>query len=292
MAPRRFPAARSRSAAEWRLLIVGEEPDYVVVNKPRGVPMHASVDNAHENLVQCMAGSLGVPRLWAPHRLDIDTSGLVLLSKTAHFAARFQEGLREGRASVRKLYRATVHCEHSSPIHKLLDSSEATPVEHDVDHHMPFTSQSQGQSLCQSHGQSHRQSHGQSHGQSHAVELVHWQLSDKRAPKTFVHSVSAEEIEMGSTWRDCRLRILCESRASDDSHRWDLTIELLTGRTHQIRGQLQLVGLPIVGDKMYTNSNDNSAQCATMSESPRLCLQACHLAFAHPSEGTWRRYSI
>ena len=126
-APRRFPAAH-KGLEGWRALIVADETDYIVVNKPRGVPVHASVDNAHENLTSCMADALAISNLWAPHRLDIDTHGLVVLSKTRNFAADFQNVIRGGRRCIRKMYRATVHCE-KSPIQKLLASGEAQPVD-------------------------------------------------------------------------------------------------------------------------------------------------------------------
>eukprot|EP00959_Pyramimonas_sp_CCMP1952_P357913 7493563-Pyramimonas_sp.AAC.2 len=199
-----------------------------------------------------MADALAISNLWAPHRLDIDTHGLVVLSKTRNFAADFQNVIRGGRRCIRKMYRATVHCE-KSPIQKLLASGEAQPV----DLTDPYT----------------------------AVELVHWQLIDKRAPKVFARSVPTGQSE--SDWRDCRLRVLHEVQVGE--HVWALTIELLTGRTHQIRGQLECAGLPIEGDRMYSAKRlDSNA----MYESPQLCLQACHLAFKLQRDNQWRSYSI
>eukprot|EP00240_Pyramimonas_obovata_P005048 CAMPEP_0118936298 /NCGR_PEP_ID=MMETSP1169-20130426/17866_1 /TAXON_ID=36882 /ORGANISM="Pyramimonas obovata, Strain CCMP722" /LENGTH=386 /DNA_ID=CAMNT_0006879491 /DNA_START=162 /DNA_END=1319 /DNA_ORIENTATION=- len=254
-APRRFPAARSRKSNEWRALVIADEVDYIVVNKPPGVPVHASVDNAHENLTKCMVDALGLSKLWAPHRLDIDTHGLVTLCKTRQFAADFQNIMRGGPECIRKLYRATVHCKQS-PIQKLLASGAGHPV--DVADPSP------------------------------TVELLHWQQIDGRAPKIFTESMPTGD-EVVSGWRDCKLRVVHEVQSGE--HLWNLTIELLTGRTHQIRGQLHLAGLPIKGDRMYC-AERRLDEGNTMRESPQLCLQAHHLAFKLPQKTEWRSYSL
>lgn len=58
----------------------------------------------------------------------------------------------------------------------------------------------------------------------------------------------------------------------------EIEIELLTGRTHQIRGQLSAAGYPLVGDAQYSGALpiDNYAD--------DLALQCCELEFLDPDE--------
>jgi len=65
-----------------------------------------------------------------------------------------------------------------------------------------------------------------------------------------------------------------------------LEIELLTGRTHQIRGQLSTEGFPLVGDEGYggaSNTKNNKNRSAYMT-SAVLALQCGELSFMLPKE--------
>ena len=53
-------------------------------------------------------------------------------------------------------------------------------------------------------------------------------------------------------------------------------IQLLTGRTHQIRVQFSSRGLPLVGDRRYGLADDPVSPIA---------LWSCHLSFCHPESG-------
>jgi tRNA pseudouridine32 synthase / 23S rRNA pseudouridine746 synthase len=56
-------------------------------------------------------------------------------------------------------------------------------------------------------------------------------------------------------------------------------LEPQTGRTHQLRVHLQLIGHPIVGDKLYGQKHDDA---------PRLMLHASNLELAHPNQADRR----
>jgi Janus/Ocnus family (Ocnus) len=58
-------------------------------------------------------------------------------------------------------------------------------------------------------------------------------------------------------------------------------VELLTGRTHQIRGQLSVEGFPLVGDAPYGGADPGIASQED-SRSARLALQCCGLKFLDP----------
>jgi 23S rRNA pseudouridine1911/1915/1917 synthase len=76
--------------------------------------------------------------------------------------------------------------------------------------------------------------------------LTHWMKPSPRAPKEL--SPSPEE-----GWARCELRIIsCEFDASaSDRPTSSVDLELLTGRTHQIRAQLSHQGYPLTGDILY-----------------------------------------
>jgi Janus/Ocnus family (Ocnus) len=64
----------------------------------------------------------------------------------------------------------------------------------------------------------------------------------------------------------------------------ELEVELLTGRTHQIRGQLSEAGFPIVGDAQYGGALSVDARMLDRDSSgdDKLALQCCQLDFVDP----------
>jgi tRNA pseudouridine32 synthase / 23S rRNA pseudouridine746 synthase len=68
-----------------------------------------------------------------------------------------------------------------------------------------------------------------------------------------------------------RYRLLAYDAASDTSR---LELEPVTGRTHQLRVHLAVIGHPIVGDALYDGRLTG-----------RLLLHASTLSFAHPHDG-------
>lgn len=55
----------------------------------------------------------------------------------------------------------------------------------------------------------------------------------------------------------------------------ELEVELITGRTHQIRQHLQLLGHPLLGDRRYGSGK---------KKGPRLALHATSVSFIHPQQ--------
>ncbi|MFK8002494.1 MAG: RluA family pseudouridine synthase [Polyangiales bacterium] len=67
-----------------------------------------------------------------------------------------------------------------------------------------------------------------------------------------------------------------------------LTVELETGRQHQIRIHLSEVGHPIIGEKVYIRDYKN--QNMPVIEAPRPMLHARTLGFEHPVSGEMLRF--
>ena len=65
-------------------------------------------------------------------------------------------------------------------------------------------------------------------------------------------------------------------------------VELLTGRTHQVRVHLKSVNHPLVGDPVYGEARWKAATGsarAALRDFPRPALHAWRLAFTHPTDG-------
>lgn len=192
MEPKRFPLHLDI----LRDRIVAETDDFLVINKPSGLPVHPTLDNSRENLVAGFQMILDRP-LFVTHRLDVGTSGLLLLAKNQAEQSRIN--ILFQNSQVRKVYRATVH-------------GVKLPL----------------------------------------GEITHYMKPSDRAPRE-VQAVSALSLELGQGpnpgWQICKLRILTQEEVF--ANHSEITIELLTGRTHQIRAQLSQMGYPILGDQMY-----------------------------------------
>mgnify|MGYP006292948009 CR=1 FL=1 len=100
--------------------VIFENQDILVINKPAGMVVHPAPGHATGTLVQAalayapeIEGVGGVKRPGLVHRLDQDTSGLILLAKNDHaqhvLQAQFQE------RTVEKEYRALVDGRPPSP---------------------------------------------------------------------------------------------------------------------------------------------------------------------------------
>jgi 23S rRNA pseudouridine1911/1915/1917 synthase len=108
--------APARLAAEPEAIpvaIVFEDADLVVVDKPAGLVVHPSAGHARGTLVnallhhvQDLAGIGGALRPGIVHRLDRDTSGLMVVAKSDAAHRALSEALKRRR--VRRIYQAAV----------------------------------------------------------------------------------------------------------------------------------------------------------------------------------------
>lgn len=97
--PRRFPV----DDVNWKATLLFQNPEFVIVQKPAGIPIHPTCDNFVENVLRQCERVLGVP-LGITHRLDVGTEGLVLFAKTKDFLRAYNRELQGRR--IEKRYRA------------------------------------------------------------------------------------------------------------------------------------------------------------------------------------------
>ncbi len=189
----------------WNQLIVFEDSDFLVLNKPAGIPSHASVDNRIDNSLHQVELARGL-KLMITHRLDTLTEGLIVYGKSARFVNKFN--LQIQNRQVQKKYVALAQTTTTLP-----------------------------------------------------AKLIHYMVTTPRAPKV-VTDFFKEKSAL------CELEI--EKQIINSDHSW-LKINLLTGRTHQIRAQLSAVQSPLLGDTLYGSTQS--------WRGPGIALRACELEF-------------
>lgn len=113
--PRRYPTDHDLSK-----VIVFEDAEFCIVNKPSGIPVHPTLDNVCENLLTLLQqqGEYHITQ-----RLDLETSGLMVYAKTKDSQREFNFIL-SGR-KIHKSYRAIT--ERPLPLGRHVHFMEKSP---------------------------------------------------------------------------------------------------------------------------------------------------------------------
>jgi 23S rRNA pseudouridine1911/1915/1917 synthase len=218
-----YAAEKSSATPEPLALDVLFEDDHlIIVNKPVGLLVHPSRHEKSGTLLNGLAyhfwrTSGAAVRPGLVHRLDRDTSGVMVIAKTARAHRTLAKHFRE--RWVRKFYLALV----SGRVKQERGEIEA-PIGCD--------------------------------------------------PKTWPHWRIVSENDEGKP-AHTRYRV----RRRYPGHTL-LELEPLTGRTHQLRIHCNLIGHPIVGDRIYAATVD---PLTTTNELKHHLLHASRLVFRHPA---------
>lgn len=229
--PRRYPAASLYgSTAHCRTMVLEDTTDYLVISKPVGsIPVSSTVDNARENIIELLKVHLQIPELYAVGRLDACTSGTLILAKTNSAASKINSLLRS--RAIQKRYVALCMGPRAPPTGLIQHLFRKKNKKH------PSGKPSLLRAYCKE------------------VEEGEWQLAE-----LIIQSSRRVAVKMNKDFHDAMNGLANEYGNEKDSNDlnegksrflWEVEIELLTGRTHQIRLQLSALGNPIVLDSRY-----------------------------------------
>jgi len=113
-------------AVNGAIELLYEDEAIVVVNKPAPLPMHPCGRFNRNTLIHILGAAYEPTCLRPAHRLDANTSGLVLLSRSRAIAAMIQKQFEAG--TVQKRYLARVHGETNFDKHRCEIAISATPT--------------------------------------------------------------------------------------------------------------------------------------------------------------------
>lgn len=93
----------SRAPAPWQAPVVYEDDALLVIDKPAGIAVHGGSGISHGIVERLRAGRPQAPFLELAHRLDRETSGVLILAKRRSALLALHRQLREGRMEKRYL---------------------------------------------------------------------------------------------------------------------------------------------------------------------------------------------
>ncbi len=239
--------------------ILFEDENIIVVNKPTHFPTEAGMvgsrDNLHAAIIRFLferqkiehPNAKNPPYLGIMHRLDRDTSGVILFTKTRSVNAACHEMFESHTAH--KVYTAVV----------AVKSSEAAkfPVGKKITVDFPM-------------GRISPKGQAAKWGK---VSEKNGGLSS-RTEFEVLKEIKIDEMRGAAPFNLCQVSFSQGSDSFRDFTFLLLKCSPLTGRTHQIRVHLASLGIPILGDSLYGGF-----------DYARIMLHAESLTFPHPVTG-------
>ena len=253
-----------------------EDESIIVVEKPSGMPSVPGLDgriSLQEILTSGMAGrNDSCPgTIHAVHRLDMDTSGVMVFAKSAEAAVNLQRQFEDH--TVRKTYIAKVSADTDIPSGKRLAETVLPPWPQGAG---PTTKEWEGLS------QPTVSQAGSSKTGKCAIDLPLSPDYDER-PRQKVDFTQGKPAHTEY-----------ETIRTNEDGTADILLYPYTGRTHQLRVHCAHhlgLGRPIVGDLLYGGHSVyecNSGNCMETNTKVlpgRLCLHALSITFLHPETG-------
>ena len=206
--------------------VLYEDDAILVVNKPGDLAVHAGTSVGYNNLINQVLTYTGYkgegfkPAL--AHRLDMQTSGIVLIGKTREALLALNEQIKQ--RSVKKYYTAMVLGVLDKPAGVI------------------------------------------------KIALTRQYSSEKRFKVRGAYEGEQEA-------QEAETRYVTTKKWSNKFSL--LRLQLITGRTHQIRTHLATIGHPIIGDATYGNFSSNH-EFQRQTGLKRQFLHASELEFMHP----------
>lgn len=225
------------------LPILLETSDLIVINKPSGLSVH------NENNTQSSVLELMGPHLHLAHRLDKETSGILMLSKKKSEAGQLMDSL--SLPSSEKYYQAILRGQMSENNSGKTSSHQSTnPISKNATNTSINISKN---SLTNNSEQS---------------LLWNWPISDKAEGRRNPKGKSEDRVEART-----EIQIIKSNKYFSR-----IRALLLTGRQHQIRKHAALANHPIVGDTRYNEIKYNQKIFAQY-QFERMLLHAEYLKF-------------
>ena len=211
-------------APEISLNVVYEDDHLLIIDKPSGLVVHPAPGHADGTLVNALlahgggsawGGIAGVQRPGIVHRLDRDTSGLLMVARNDRAQASLMAQLKARR--IKKTYLALVQGSVSAAVGRI-----EAPIGRDPKHRTRMAVVPDGR-----------------------PSVTGYRVRERFAAWTL------------------------------------LELDLITGRTHQIRVHLDAIGHPVAGDPVYGTGTSRRGPAGLR----RLFLHAWRLELTAPSDG-------
>jgi 23S rRNA-/tRNA-specific pseudouridylate synthase len=224
--PKRFPIFHS---IDWPRRVIAVGRDYVILDKPAYLPVAPTVDNILESALSGAAKGIGAKDpLLITSRLDQATEGLIVLGTTTDFVQKFGKIIRgEGRNNADDDNDANT-VESSITVYKKMYKAlvRVPPPLGIMTHHVKIKCRRQGTPF---------------------FTMILSEESIKNEPKAQYCELIVQAVEKVDLGPAAKERF---DPGLDTGY--EVLIELVTGRTHQIRAQLSAAGCPLLGDDLYT----------------------------------------
>ena len=250
------------------LNIVFEDEDIIVVNKPSGLVVHPAPGHEEDSLVNALIHhkkslSMGVGNKNRPgivHRLDKDTSGLLVIAKHMEVHRKLSQQFRA--REIKRTYIALVFGKLRFSEGSFFSYIRRHPIKR-----KKFCSQN----------------------------FTHLNMPREMVKKNFLNKEKINELENQNLgkWAVTHYKVIAYSSLGISF----IECQLETGRTHQIRVHLSHAGHPLLGDSIYGSSKliqrlSSPGLKEKISSLSCLALHAKKLSLIHPINGESLHFKV